>query len=391
MGKRFWYGKQIVSGITGFALAFTTLGPMQSVEAAQKEMQNQPAQSAEETERVSRRKLDLRAELDLWIVFVQNLNKEEYTAESWAVLDKALNEAIALAEDENAKQSQMDEAIANLVIAFGGLEYGVQKQHLQAAVDAADEILANEADYEQGSLEHLKELVQQAKQMLGDLAVSQEEVNQMTSDLIDAIVSVGPSQEVLSLKRLLEAVESLDEAKYTSQSWANLEQAVSAAWATLEDPDREEDAIKNAYENLSQAIRDLEMKGNKESLAAVIQKAEEILADASSYVESSLESLREALEDAKAVYENADAGQREVEEAVQKLTEELMEVRLRGDVDGNGRVDTSDFTLLLGYQVESRELDEIQLSSGDINGDGKVDTKDSVLMLRYISEKIDKF
>ncbi len=391
MGKRFWYGKQIVSGITGFALTFTTVGSMQPVEAAQKWKQNQTAELEEQVERVSKGQLDLSAELDLWIVFVQNLNKDEYTMESWAVLEKALNEAIALSEDENVKQSQMDEAIANLVIAFGGLEYGVQKQHLQAAVDAADEILANESDYEPGSLEILKDLVEKAKVILGDLAVSQEEVNQMTSDLIDAIVSVGPNQELLSLKRLLEAVESLDEAKYTSKSWANLEEAVSAAWDTLEDPNREEDAIKIAYENLSQAIRDLEMKGNKESLASVIQKAEEILADTSSYVESSLESLKEVLEMAKEVYENADAGQKEVEEAVQNLTEELMEVRLKGDVDGNGRVDTSDFMLILGYQVESRDLDESQLARGDVNGDGKVDTKDSVLMLRYISEKIDKF
>lgn len=390
MGKRFWYGKRIVSGLTGFALALTAVGPIQSVNAAEALASDEIQKSARDVEAVSK-SLDLKAELELLILFVENLNQEDYTASSWANLEKALEEAKSLVADETATRSQLDKAIANLVLAFGDLEYGVQKQHLQVAVEAAEEILAREKDYDQSAIARLKELTHQAKAMLENAAATQEEVNQMASDLIDAIASVALDPEYSSLKNLLEAVESLDESKYTVKSWENLEEAVAAAWDTLEDADREDGAIGQAYQKLAQAIRDLDMKGNKESLEAMIEKAEDMMAHASDYVESTIQNLAEALAEAQKVYEDEDAGQREVEQAVRELTEALMQVRLKGDVDGNGKVNTSDFMLILGYQVESRLLDESQLNGGDVNADGSVDTKDSVLMLRYISEKIDKF
>lgn len=55
----------------------------------------------------------------------------------------------------------------------------------------------------------------------------------------------------------------------------------------------------------------------------------------------------------------------------------------RGDVDGNGTVDSIDALLALQYALGAAELDNAQLLRGDINGDGGVDSSDALLILRF--------
>lgn len=329
--------------------------------------------------------------LDAWITFMEGLNEEEYTPESWAVLQEALDEAKALNADNAATQAQIDAAIAKLVAAFGNLEYGVQKQHLQVAVDAADAILAMEANYDAESIAALKEVVEQAKSVLADSAATQDTVNEITSDLIDAIVRVTLDEDVVSLERLIEAIESLNPDKYTSDSWAALEEAIEAAKEVLANADRDENDLAEAYVQISQALRKLEMKGNKAALGAVIEKAEKILADASRYTESSISGLSDALESAKLVNENADATQAEVDQAVEALTSVVVLARLKGDVDNDGTITTDDSTALLRYNAELDGLDARAVEGADVNGDGAADTKDAVLILQYTAEKISEF
>ena len=330
-------------------------------------------------------------ELREWIDFMESLSEEEYTPESWAVLQAAIDAAKAVEANPNATQAQIDQAVADMVKAFGGLEYGVQKQHLEAAVKAAEDILNLEQNYDEESLEVLKGLIDGAKAMLADSTATQDAVNQMVSDLINAIVQVAPDEELVSLESLIEAVEKLDGSKYTSDSWAELQAAVEAAKEVLADPNRAEGTLADAYLKLSEVIRGLVMRGNKAALATVIEKAEQILANASNYTESSISGLADALEAAKAVYDDEDATQAEVSKATEDLTNVLVQARLKGDVNSDGEVNTNDSTALLRYNAEMETLNAEALDGADVNGDGAADTKDAVLILQYVSEKIAEF
>lgn len=330
-------------------------------------------------------------DLGNWIRFMENLSEEDYTAESWGALATAIEAAKAVDADPTATQAEKDAAIANLVTAFGGLEYGVQKTHLQVAVDAAEAILAEAQNYEDESLTALEAVIEDAKALLADASASQDTVNQMTSDVIDAIVQVIKFADVESLESLIEAVEGLNADKYTSDSWAALEAAVQAAKEVAADADRGEDALADAYTQISQAIRGLVMKGNKAALGAMIDKANEILEDASSYTASSISGLADALAAAEEVYNDADATQAEVSAAAEELTSVIVKARLRGDVDRDGRVNTNDSTALLRYNAELDDLDAEQIEGADVNGDGAADTKDAVLILQYSAEKIAAF
>ena len=66
------------------------------------------------------------------IAQAEALNEDDYTAESFAAVEKALADAKAVEADKAASQAQKDAALTALIKAIGGLEYGTQKLHLEA-------------------------------------------------------------------------------------------------------------------------------------------------------------------------------------------------------------------------------------------------------------------
>lgn len=81
--------------------------------------------------------------LEKVIAKVNALNAEDYTADSWAAVQSALAAAKAVAADQNATRTQINAAMEELVAAYSKLEYGVQKLHLEVAVEEAEKILAH--------------------------------------------------------------------------------------------------------------------------------------------------------------------------------------------------------------------------------------------------------
>ncbi|MBE6757957.1 MAG: hypothetical protein E7552_05350 [Ruminococcaceae bacterium] len=64
---------------------------------------------------------------------------------------------------------------------------------------------------------------------------------------------------------------------------------------------------------------------------------------------------------------------------------------LLGDVDGSGRVDSTDARLTLQYAVQKITADALDLATADVDGSGRVDSTDARLILQYAVQKIDSF
>lgn len=331
------------------------------------------------------------ADLEMWIAFMEGLNGNEYTKESWSALQTAIENAKAVNENPAATRTEIDSARIALLTAFGGLEYGVQRLHLQIAVEVAEGILNAADEYDAASLEPLRAVIDDARAVLADEDATQEAVNAAAGEVLDAIARVKGNDDAASLESLIAAAEGLIGSKYTEESMAALEEAIAYAKAVAADSDRTEDDLSMAYKQLADAIKGLEMKGNKAALSSVIDKANEILDNASSYVESSISGLEAALKEAQAVYNKVNATQTEVNEATVALTNVVVQARLKGDVDQDGRVSTGDSVELLKYSAERSDLTEEQLEGADVNGDGVVDTKDAAMILQYAAEKIASF
>jgi len=72
-------------------------------------------------------------------------------------------------------------------------------------------------------------------------------------------------------------------------------------------------------------------------------------------------------------------------------TEPIPAAALLGDVDGNGKVNSTDARLVLQYSVKKITVDKLQITMADVDGNGKVDSTDARLILQYSVKKITKF
>ena len=89
--------------------------------------------------------------------------------------------------------------------------------------------------------------------------------------------------------------------------------------------------------------------------------------------------------------DNAEAIQSEVNAAVKELTAKLAELRLKGDVNGDGYITSGDAADVLNAAAELTDLSAADQAAADVNGDGNADTSDAVLILQYAAEKIKAF
>ena len=200
-------------------------------------------------------------------------------------------------------------------------------------------------------------------------------------------------EEDTRLDILIRMAETLlkDKDKYTSSSVEALEKALEAAKGVANKDNATEEEINNAYNALAEAMTSLVRKENKDELKNALDKAADILNNKENYTESSLAGLEEAKNAAQTVYDKEGATQDEVGEALKKLITEILEVRLLGDVNLNGVVDSEDASDVLKYNVELEVLNQEQLDAADVNGDKAADSSDAGMILQYAAEKIEKF
>lgn len=329
--------------------------------------------------------------LSRMIALIESLNSSEYTKESWAAVEDALADAKEVQADKDATESKLTEVQNALLKAYTALEYGVQKTHLQILVDSANDILKEAANYENNA-KTLKDAVAKAEKVLTNEDATQEEADAVMTELVKALQELSEKASVKSLKELIDAAkEMIESSNFTSASQKKLEDAVAKAEDVLTDGEHTSAELEKAYNDVIDAIINLERKGNKAALSAMIEKAEEVLADKDAYVASTIDGLDAILANAKAVNENEDATQNTVDNMVKTLTLKVADARLKGDVDGDGSVGTSDSASLLQYAAEKITLDDVSTQSADVNGDGAADTQDAAMILQYAAEEITSF
>ena len=316
---------------------------------------------------------------------INSLDASDYTEESWSAVQDAIAAARNVVTSENATQAQIDAAVDALIAAFGNLEYGAQTLHLEVALDAAEEIIAASQNYD--SLDALKAAVAEAKAVLAEKSATQDQINAAAVKVLAEINKLTELSDVTSLGNLINAAKDLLNGNYTSDSLEALNNAIAKAEEVLTDSNRKADAIEKAYADLIEAIANLELKGNKAALKAMLDKAAEILAASDTYLASTIDGLAAVKADAQNVYDSADADQDAIDAAVRALTLKVANARLIGDVNGDGKVNTSDSVSVLRASVELDELDTVAAASADVNGDGVVDTQDAVLILQQAAEK----
>lgn len=315
-----------------------------------------------------------------------------YRSEGADALRAALQTAKDALENKNATRAELNAASVSLVVAVNNLVPGANKTHLATELAIGEKLLVLENNYDPGDVEDLKAALEAGKTVYENVDASQDVVNAAVYAIQDIFERFSKKADVTSLESLIEAAKELAESgKYTDDTTAALQEAIEEAQAILKNPDRPDTALADAYTKIIDAVLSLQQKGNKAALHAMIVKAEEILENSDQYVADTLVGLSEALAAGQDVYEDVNALQPSIDDAVRNLTLEASEVRLLGDVNGDGRINTSDSTALLQAAAEYSALTGDDAAAADVNGDGVTNTSDAALILQYAAEKISKF
>lgn len=339
--------------------------------------------------------------LQLAITMAEKLEAEQnanncYTEESWAKVKKALDDARTVMANAEALQEDVDYVFLKLISSCNLLTDGVQKMGLNAVIEGAKAVLANEeelAEYTEESIEAVRTALAEAQRVYAETGADQETVNAAARKLMDAVTGMLVKTEDTRLGILIRKGEELlkNKDQYTVTSVKNLEKALADAKATAENSQASESQINESYANLAKAMTELVRKGDKAELKNALDKANEILTGSEKYVDETIAGLQAVVTEAQAVYESGEADADQVGEVLKKLVQEILKARLKGDADLNGVVDTRDSAEVLKHDAELKELTEEQLKAADVNGDGAANTDDAVSILKYASGKIDKF
>ena len=256
------------------------------------------------------------------IAAAEALDGEDYTTNSWNVLASALETAKTVAADDNAAQTEIDDA-AN---ALNGAKAALQVKASKAAIDALQNVVDKANAMQEDSL---AELIAAAQALLDD--PTNASVTAVVSAMLElseamADLNTGESEDALRAdvqatidfikEHILNNVEGLRPGKVQA-----LKDAVAAAEDLLANADASADELKAANEAMTKAAQELWEIVSKAELNALIEAANGYLDG--DYTTESLDALQAAIESAQTVAINDNATTAEVTEAITNLSDAI--------------------------------------------------------------------
>ena len=174
-----------------------------------------------------------------------------------------------------------------------------------------------------------EEALNKAETVVADIDATQAEINAAYDELLEMTWMLEYKGNKENLQDLYDFAEMLDLELYTSKTAEPVRAALEAAKAVLDNENALQADIDEAYNGLKAAVDGLKLKVNKDALGELIEGAEAI--DLSKYLDSSKTDFAAALENAKAVYADDQATDKDVYDAYNRLQKAIFDLRLIPD------------------------------------------------------------
>ena len=126
--------------------------------------------------------------LKAFIDKVSGLDSTKYSTDTWTAFEAELNEAIAVYNDENAMQEEVNNAYSELVTAFLNLRLIPDKSLLEDLINQANGL--NGANYTKATFDGLTKALNEAKVVFENPNASQVEVDSAKATLEKAIAEL---------------------------------------------------------------------------------------------------------------------------------------------------------------------------------------------------------
>lgn len=210
------------------------------------------------------------------------------------------------------------------------------KENLLAAINTANEKLAQTDAYTPASLEALQNAVDEAQTVYNKADATQTEVDNAKANVEAKIAALKEKADKSALRLAVKAAEgeaALTD-KYTEESIAALQTAIDAANRVLADDNATQAEVDAQVEAVNAAKAALEEKKApvvKEELEKAVADATEVVGATDKYTEASLAALQSAIDAANEVLQNSDATQDEIDAAVQAVKEARAALKAKDD------------------------------------------------------------
>ena len=266
------------------------------------------------------------------------LVEADYTVESFEGFKIALDAAKELLLDESATQAQVNEAISILNDAIDGLvkkednTEEVNKLVLAMAIEYVQNLKANGEleDVVPAVIKELGAAVNEAIDVLNNAKATEAQVDIAEKRLVNVIHMLDFKKgDKAKLTELVEIINALEEGKYTTPSWAELQVELVKANSVIADENAMEEEVAGTYEGLNKAFSELELVADKSKLEKLVSELD--AKDTAKYTPGTVEKFKSELANAKAILANKDATQEQINESYNNLVKVYLDLRLTPD------------------------------------------------------------
>ena len=120
---------------------------------------------------------------------VNGLDSNKYTEISWNALQVKLQEAVSVLKKPNINQDTVDHAYNELLSAIENLVLKINKGALLSVINFAETIVNNIDKYKMNTVIGINELLEEAKNTYDNNLASKDEIDQITSKLVVAVLN----------------------------------------------------------------------------------------------------------------------------------------------------------------------------------------------------------
>ena len=246
----------------------------------------------------------------------------------------ARDEANAVYNNASATQEEVNNAFDRLASAMQKLEFFKgDKKALQAFIDDVTGLDATK--YTQTTWAAFNDALTAANDVYGDENAMQEEVDSAYKELVTAFLNLRLKADKSALQAFVDYVSDVDSSKYTETTWKMFEAKLNEANVVLKDENATQEQVDSAYNELVKAYLDLRLKPNKDLLEDLINQANGL--NVANYTKATFDGLTKALNEAKVVFENPNATQKEVDSAKATLEKAINSLEANTPVDNTAK------------------------------------------------------
>lgn len=188
----------------------------------------------------------------------KKINKNDYTAETYAKLMEAIAAAEKVMKDDLAPQGDIDKALKAIESAQNGLVSSANKSSLQSTINSANGI--DRSKYTDESYARLRAAIDNAKAVLNNKKATQSEIDAQIN-AINSATNALVGKPVINKDALgasINGARAMNSASYTPDSYAQFMNVVNAAQAVFDNPNAtqaEVDAQVSAISNAQNALQ----------------------------------------------------------------------------------------------------------------------------------------